>query len=103
MAHPDGGPGTALVPTGARRPAAGSLAALARPVGALAGLVLADVLRNPRARAAALDLAGSLLGRLAGARPAGRPPRPAQASGGVLVRRVDTAIIVVRRPVPPAR
>ena len=105
MAHPERSPGRALVRMGARR--RGTLAELARPVGALAGLVLVDVLRNPRARAAALDLAGSLLDRLAGARPPARPGPAAKGSGGVLVRRVDTAIIdtaiIVVRPAPPTR
>src|SRR6266516_1153154 len=49
-----------------------ALATVARPAGAVAALLLAEVLGRPRARAAALALARSLAGRVADRRP--RPP-----------------------------
>jgi hypothetical protein len=54
-------------PTPARRRT--TLAAVARPAGEVAGLLLVEVLGSPRARAAALDLARSLARWLAGRRP----------------------------------
>jgi hypothetical protein len=54
-------------PATARRITA--LAAVARPAAEVAGLLLVEVLGSPRARAAALNLARSLAGWLAGRRP----------------------------------
>ena len=73
-----------------------ALAAVARPAGQVAGLLLVEVLRNPRARAAALSLARSLARRLASRRP------PASAHAEVTTRRVtvvqdtDTSVLVHR-------
>jgi hypothetical protein len=81
-------------PATARRRTA--LAAVARPAAEVAGLLLVEVLRSPRARAAALDLARSLAGWLAGRRP------PASAGVEVTTRQVtvvkhaDTSILVHR-------
>ena len=96
-------------PATARRSTA--LAAVARPAGGGAGLLLLEVLRSPRARAAAFGLARSLARRLGGR----RPPASARAevttrrvtvvqdsNTGVLVGRVEAAL-VVRTPGGPAR
>jgi hypothetical protein len=89
-----------------------TLAALARPAGKLAGLLVLEVLQNPRARSAALQLASSLLGRLASRHPGDRATARLTArsgtiaaqsqASGVLVRRVETAIIVLRSEQSPA-
>jgi hypothetical protein len=71
-----------------------ALAAVARPAAEVAALLLVEVLRSPRARAAALGLARSLTRWLAGRRP------PASAGVEVTARRVtvvhepDTSILV---------
>jgi hypothetical protein len=71
-----------------------AVAAVARPAGEVAGLLLVEVLRSPRARAAALSLARSLARWLAGRRP------PASARAEVTTRRVtvvqdaDTGVVV---------
>ena len=80
-----------------------TLAAVARPAGEVAGLLLVEVLGSPRARAAALDLARSLARWLAGR----RPPTSASvevttrqvtvashAATSVLVHRVETTLVV---------
>jgi hypothetical protein len=80
-----------------------TLAAVARPAAEVAGLLLVEVLGDPRARAAAAGLARSLTRWLANR----RPPAPARAEvtirqvtvargGGtsVLVHRVETALVV---------
>jgi hypothetical protein len=73
-----------------------ALAAVARPAAEVAGLLLVEVLGSPRARAAALDLARSLAGWLAGRRP------PASARAEVTTRQVtvarhaDTSVLVHR-------
>ena len=73
-----------------------TLAAVARPAGEVAGLLLVEVLGSPRARAAALGLARSLARWLAGRRP------PASAGVEVTTRRVtvmqdaDTSVLVYR-------
>ena len=80
-----------------------TLAAVARPAGEVAGLLLVEVLGSPRARAAALDLARSLARWLAGR----RPPTSASvevttrqvtvashAATSVLVHRVETRLVV---------
>jgi hypothetical protein len=73
-----------------------TLAAVARPAAEVAGLLLVEVLRSPRARAAALSLARSLAGWLAGRR------SPASAGVEVTTRRVtvvqhaDTSMLVHR-------
>jgi hypothetical protein len=80
-----------------------TLAAVARPAGEVAGLLLVEVLCSPRARAAALDLARSLARWLAGR----RPPTSASvevttrqvtvashADSSVLVHRVETTLVV---------
>jgi hypothetical protein len=97
-ADPTGGRALELArsatPATARRRTA--LAAVARPAGEVAGLLLVEVLRSPRARAAALGLARSLARRLAGRRP------PASARAEVTTRRVtvvkdaDTSVLVHR-------
>jgi hypothetical protein len=88
-------------PATARRRTA--LAAVARPAAEVAGLLLMEVLRSPRARAAALDLARSLAGWLAGRRPpasagvevtTGQVTVVQHADTGVLVHRVETALVV---------
>jgi hypothetical protein len=80
-----------------------TLAAVARPAAEVAGLLLVEVLRSPRARAAALSLARSLAGWLAGRRPpasAGVEVTTRQvtvvqhADTSVLVHRVETALVV---------
>jgi hypothetical protein len=94
-------------PAPARRRTA--LAAVARPAGEVAGLLLVEVLRCPRARAAALGLARSLARWLAGR----RPPASARAEvttrrvtvvkdagTSVLVHRVETALVVLPRNWP---
>jgi hypothetical protein len=73
-----------------------ALAAVARPTAELAGLLLVEVLRSPRARATALSLARSLARWLAG--------RRCPASGGVevstrrvtVVQHADTSVLVHR-------
>jgi hypothetical protein len=80
-----------------------ALAAVAIPAAEVAGLLLVEVLRSPRARAAALGLARSLVGWLAGRRPNAaarvdvttRRVTVVQAPDtGVLVHRVETALVV---------
>jgi hypothetical protein len=95
-------------PATARRRTA--VAALARPAAEVAGLLLVEVLRSPRARAAALDLARSLAGWLADRRPpasagvevtTGRVTVVQDAdTTGVLVHRVETALVVRTREWP---
>jgi hypothetical protein len=79
-----------------------ALAAVARPAAEVAGLLLVEVLRSPRARAAALGLARSMAGWLAGRRPAAsagvevttRQVTVVQhADTGVLVHRVETGLV----------
>jgi hypothetical protein len=88
-----------------------ALAAVARPAAEVAGLLLVEVLGSPPARAAALGLARSLAGWLAGRRPpawAGvevttrRITVVQDADSSVLVHRVETAL-VVRTPGSLAR
>jgi hypothetical protein len=73
-----------------------TLAAVAKPVAEVAGLLLVEVLRNPQARAAALGLARSLARWLASRRP------PASAGVEVTTRRIavvqdaDTSVLVHR-------
>jgi hypothetical protein len=90
----------ATLATARRRTA---LAAVARPAAQVAGLLLVEVLRSPRGRAAALGLARSLAGWLAGRRPpaaAGvemttrRITLVKHADTGVLLHRVETALVV---------
>jgi hypothetical protein len=80
-----------------------ALAAVAKPAAKVAGLLLVQVLGNPRARAAALGLARSLAGWLAGRRPpasAGVEVNAQQvtvvqdAGTSVLVHRVEMALVV---------
>jgi hypothetical protein len=98
------------------------LATIARPAGKVATLLFVEVLRRPRARAAALALARSAGRRVAGRRP--RSPALGQrevsaaawrvtvteesvvgaGSGGALVRRVETTLVLPsRKQTPPAR
>jgi hypothetical protein len=88
-------------PATARRRTA--VAAVARPAAEVAGLLLVEVLRSPRARAAAFDVARSLAGWLAGRRrnaSAGVGVAARQvtvvehADASVLVHRVETALVV---------
>jgi hypothetical protein len=91
---------SATLATARRRTA---LAAVARPAAQVAGLLLVEVLRSPRGRAAALSLGRSLAGWLAGRRPpasAGVQVTTRQVTvvehdnTGVLVHRVETALVV---------
>jgi hypothetical protein len=91
---------SATLARGRRRTA---LAAVARPAAQVAGLLLAEALRSPRGRAAALGLGRSLAGWLAGRRPpasAGVEVTTRQvtvvehADTGVLVHRVEAALVV---------
>jgi hypothetical protein len=86
-----------------------TLGAVARPAGEVAGLLLVEVLRSPRARAAALGLARSLARRLAGRRPpasaraevtAGRVTVVQDAGTSVLVHHVETALVMFTRERP---
>jgi hypothetical protein len=110
-ADPTGGGALELArsatPAPARRRTA--LAAVARPAAEVAGLLLVEVLRSPRARAAALGLARSLARRLAGRRPpasAGvevttrRVTVVKDADASVLVQRVETALVLHTREWP---
>jgi hypothetical protein len=111
--------GGALQPVGvAAPPARQRLAAfvrVARPISSVAGLLLVEVLGNPRSRAAALGLARSLGRRLT----AGRVPTRAVAASRatacrvtvveepaattMLVRRVETALTIPVPGEPPGR
>jgi hypothetical protein len=91
---------SATLARGRRRTA---LAAVARPAAEVAGLLLAEALRSPRGRAAALGLGRSLAGWLAGRCPpasAGVEVTTRQvtvvehADTGVLVHRVEAALVV---------
>ena len=112
-ADPTGGGALELARSAAPAPARRrtALAAVARPAGEVAGLLLVEVLRSPRARAAALGLARSLARWLAGRRPptsAGvevttRRATVVKAAGtSVLVHRVETALGVRTRGVARA-
>jgi hypothetical protein len=107
MAHTDDPTSGAMelarsaTPARARRMPA--LAAVARPAGEVAGLLLVEVLRSPRARAAALDLLRSLADWLAARRPpasiraqvtAGRVTVVKDADTSVLVHHLETALVV---------
>src|SRR5215211_5327076 len=89
------------IPATARRRT--TLAAVPRPAAEVAGLLLVEVLRSPRARAAALGLARSLTHWLAGRHPpasAGvevttrRVTVVKHANTSVLVYRIETALVV---------
>jgi hypothetical protein len=91
-----------------------TLTAVAKPAAEMAGLLLVEVLRSPRARAAALSLARSLVGWLTGRRPpasAGVEVTTRQvtvvqdqdAYSSVLVHRVETALVVRTLGVTHAR
>jgi hypothetical protein len=110
-ADPTGGGALELARSAAPAPARRrtALAAVARPAAEVAGLLLVEVLRSPRARAAALGLARSLARWLA----ARRPPTSARvevttrrvtvvkdAGTSVLVHRVETALVVRTREWP---
>jgi hypothetical protein len=103
-ADPTGG-ALELARSAAPRPARRrtALAAVAKPAAEVAGLLLVEVLGSPRARAAALGLARSLAGWLAGRRqpaPVGIEVTTRQvtvvkhADTSVLVHRVETALVV---------
>jgi hypothetical protein len=94
-------------PAAARR--RNTLAAAARPAAEVAGLLLVELLGNPRARAVALDVARSLTRWLANR----RPPPPARAEvatrqvtvvmgagSSVLVHRVEATLAVRTREWP---
>jgi hypothetical protein len=94
-AEPTGGAlelATSAAPPPAQRRT--DLAAVARPAGEAAGLLLVEVLGSPRARAAALDLARSLARWLAGRHP------PASAHAEVTTRRVTVVKTQAHRPGP---
>jgi hypothetical protein len=80
-----------------------ALAAVARPAAEVTGLLLVEVLRSPRARAATRSLARSLASWLAGRRPpasagvevtTGRVMVVKDADTSVLVHHVETALVV---------
>ena len=114
MAHTDDPTGGALELTRSATPATArrmsTLAAVARPAGEVAGLLLLEVLRSPRARVAAFGLARSLARQLAGRRPpspsgraqvtAGQVTVVQDADTGVLVHHVETALLVRTRERP---
>jgi hypothetical protein len=86
-----------------------TLATVARPAAEVAGLLLVEVLGNPRARAAALDVARSLTRWLANRRPAA--PARAEvtnrqvtvvrgAGTSVVVHRAETALVMRTRERP---
>jgi hypothetical protein len=79
-----------------RRERPGTLAGLVRPAGSLAGLVLLRVLEDPRARRSIARAARAAVNRIVDRRPARRAVTEAP-GGAVLVRRVETAIVVYRR------
>jgi len=104
-ADPTGGGALELARSAAPAPARRrtALAAVARPAGEVAGLLLVEVLRSPRARAVALGLARSLARWLARRRlPASagvevttrRLTMMQDADTSVLVHRVETALVV---------
>jgi hypothetical protein len=101
----------------ARRQVA-TLAAVARPAGEAAAFLLVEVLRRPRARAAAVELARSLARRVAASHllPSASVGVPATtwrvtvveecvvAGADVLVRRVETALVPpYHEPTPPGQ
>ena len=86
-----------------------ALAAVARPAGEVAGLLVVEVLRSPHVRAAALGLARSLARWLASRRSpasagvevtARRVTVVKDAGTSVLVHRVETALVVRTREWP---
>ncbi len=111
------GPTTgALEPVRSATPATASrmtaLAAVAKPAGGLAGLLLVEVLRSPRARAVALRLTRSLARRLAGRRlpasagvgvTAGRVTVVQDAETSVLVYRAEAALVMLAREWPASQ
>jgi hypothetical protein len=95
------------VPAAARRRP--TLAAVARPAAEAAGLLLVELLGNPRARAAASGLARSLARWLARRRPppaaraevtTGRPTVVKNADTSVLAYRMEMALVVFTREWP---
>ena len=100
MAHRNDPTGRALELARSATPARArhrtTLATVARPAAEVAGLLLVEVLGNPRARAAALDVARSLARWLADR----RPPAPGRAevtTGRVMVvRGAGTSVLVHR-------
>jgi hypothetical protein len=73
-----------------------ALAGVARPAAEVAGLLLVEVLRSPRARAVALSLARSLAGWLAGRRPAASAGVEVTARQVTVVQHTDTGVVVHR-------
>jgi hypothetical protein len=71
-----------------------ALAAVARPAAEVAALLLVEVLRSPRARAAALGLARSLTRRLAGRRPLPSAGVEVTARRVTVVKHADTSVLV---------
>jgi hypothetical protein len=113
MAHGNDPTGRALELARSAPPATprrrATLAAAARPAAEVAGLLVVELLGNPRARAAALGAARSLARWLASRRPpvrarAGVTTRQVtvvRGSGtGVLVHRVEAALVVRGRELP---
>ncbi len=84
---------SAILATARRRT---TLAAVARPAAEVAGLLLVEVLRRPRARAAALSLAQSLAGWLAGRRPPASAGVEVTTRQVTVVQRADTSVLVHR-------
>jgi hypothetical protein len=120
MAHADGGSRGVLELARSAAPVArgrmAALATVARPAAEVAALVLVEVLRSPRARAAALGLGRSLARRVAGGRlPLARAEvattgwqvtvveQSRVGATGVLVRRVEAALTLPNRAQPPAK
>jgi hypothetical protein len=73
-----------------------TLAAVARPAAEVAGLLLVEVLGSPRARAAALGLARSLAGWLAGRRPSASAGVEVTTRQVTVVQHADTVVLVHR-------
>jgi hypothetical protein len=107
MVNSEGSTGRALEPAGSATPTKAqrrtALAAVARPAAEAAGLLLVEVLSSPGGRAAVLGLVRSLTRWLARRRlpasagvevTAGRVAVVGDADIGVLVHRVETALVV---------
>jgi hypothetical protein len=73
-----------------------ALAAVARPAAEVAGLLLVEVLGNPRARAAALGLARSLARWLASRRPPALAHAEMSTRQVTVVQHADTSVLVHR-------
>jgi hypothetical protein len=100
MANREGPTGHALELAGSATPATArrrtALAAAARPAAEVAGLLLVEVLGNPRGRAAVLGLARSLRRWLAGRRLSALAGVEVTTRRVTVVREPDTSVLVHR-------